>query len=140
RARTVARSLAEAVERTRSRRPEDVVRVATWRLLTGGGRPEVLLAGATVARWRHELALAERLARAALERGSGFDAALLAAHLAALRGRRAEAEQQLAALAHEEDGDARRARTAIARFDNTLAGTGGDARGVLVEARRTVRD
>lgn len=127
RARAVARSLAEVAERTRLRRHEDILRVANWHLLDGGGHPDRLLDAANIARGRHDLALAERLARAAVERGAGPDAALLAAHLAGQQGRRSEAEQQLAVLASDAGPDAQRGRAAVARFDNALARTGGDA-------------
>ncbi|MEV5302653.1 LuxR C-terminal-related transcriptional regulator [Amycolatopsis methanolica] len=125
RARSIARSLAEAVEATGARRREDVLRVATWRLLGGGARPEQMLEAATVARWRYDFALAERLARAALQAGGGFDAELLVAQLACLQGRSAEAAPRLAALA-EQAGDAeQRARVALTRLDNRViyAGT-----------------
>ncbi|GAB3347577.1 AAA family ATPase [Amycolatopsis echigonensis] len=120
RARSIARSLAEAVEATGARRREDVLRVATWRLVGGGARPELMLEAATVARWRYDFPLAERLARAALDAGGGFDAELLVAQLACLQGRFAEAAPRLAALA-EMSGDAeQRARVALTRLDNRV--------------------
>ncbi|MGH9232489.1 MAG: AAA family ATPase, partial [Acidimicrobiales bacterium] len=118
RAQAIARSLAEAVERTGPKRDEDILRVATWRLLAGGGRADVLLEGATIARWRYDFPLAERLARAALGAGAGFDAALLAAHVASLQGRRDEAEAEFAALAEEAVDDSRRRDVAVARYQN----------------------
>jgi DNA-binding CsgD family transcriptional regulator len=118
RAQAIARSLAEAVERTGPKRDEDILRVATWRLLAGGGQADVLLEGATIARWRYDFPLAERLARAALDAGAGFDAALLAARVASLQGRRDEAEAELAALADEVVDDSRRGDVAVARFHN----------------------
>lgn len=128
RARAVAESLAEAVEATRSRRHEDVLRVATWRLLAGSGDPDVLLEGAAVARWRYDFALAERLARAAIDAGAGFAARLLAAHLAGIQGRREQAEAELEALADEAaDGD-QRTQVALARFDTTAVWSGHAAR------------
>jgi DNA-binding CsgD family transcriptional regulator len=118
RAQAIARSLAEAVERAGPKRDEDILRVATWRLLAGGGRADVLLEGATIARWRYDFPLAERLARAALGAGAGFDAALLAAHVASLQGRRDEAEAEFAALAEEAVDDSRRRDVAVARYQN----------------------
>ena len=95
-ARFLARSLAEAVEGTGARRREDALRVASWRLEGGGARPDLMLAAAATARWRFDFPLAERLARAAIEAGAGFDAAvLLAAQLAGLQGRVADAEVEL---------------------------------------------
>ena len=52
-------------------RDEDILRVATWRLRAGGGRADVLLEGAAIARWRYDFPLAERLARAAARRRRG---------------------------------------------------------------------
>ncbi|HJQ45378.1 MAG TPA: AAA family ATPase, partial [Amycolatopsis sp.] len=87
RRRALARSLADAVEKTGARRREDLLRIATWRLDGGGGRPEQMLAAAVAARWHYDFALAERLARAAQSGGAGFEARLLAAQLASLQGR-----------------------------------------------------
>lgn len=138
RAQTIAQSLADAVERTGLDRPEDVLRVATWRERAGGGDPDVLLEGATIARQRYDLPLAERLARAALERGAGFDSRLLAAQLASLQGRRDEAETELTYLAVEAGDDAQRGRVALARFDNVVALTGRDELRILDEAEAAI--
>ena len=124
RVRAVAGALAAAVQGVGARRHEDVLRVATWRLLAGGGDRDLLLDGAIVARWRYDLALAERLARAAADAGAGFDAELLAAHVTGLQGRRDEAERQLATLAAAARDDDERGQVAIARFDNGPAATG----------------
>jgi len=118
RCRDIARSLAEVVEATGARRREDTLRVATWRLDGGGARPELMLAAATTARWRYDFPLAERLARAAVEAGAGFDAALLAAQLAFLQGRGAEAESELARLAKEAADDAHRGVVELFRLEN----------------------
>jgi DNA-binding CsgD family transcriptional regulator len=140
RARTIAESLAGAVERTRPERHEDVLRVATWRLLAGGGDPDVLLQGATIARWRYDFALAESLARAAVDAGAGFDAALLAAHLASLQGRRDEAEDELATLVTQAGDDNQRGQIAVARFDNIVTWTARDDLQLLDEAASTITD
>ncbi|HET6951442.1 MAG TPA: LuxR C-terminal-related transcriptional regulator [Acidimicrobiales bacterium] len=138
RARMIARSLADAVEGSCPERREDILRVATWRLLAGGGHPHVLLEGATIARWRYDFPLAESLARAAVDAGAGFDAALLAALVTGLQGRRDEAEAELAGLAGEAADDGRRGQVAIARFDNALVRTARDELGVLDEAERAI--
>jgi ATP/maltotriose-dependent transcriptional regulator MalT len=75
-----------------------------------------MLAAAADARWHYDFALAERLARAAGDVGGGFAAALLAAQSLALQGRPAEAEAELATIGPL-DGDAERARLAVARLD-----------------------
>src|SRR5690606_13026536 len=100
--------------------------------LAGGGRAAVLVEGATIARWRYDFPLAERLARAAVDRGAGFDAALLAAQVAGLQGRRDDAEAELAALAAGAADDGQRAAVAAARFDNG-ASPSARARGALLD-------
>lgn len=120
RARAIARALAERIEATGARRRDDALRIASWRLIGGGGRPEVMLAGAQAARWRYDFPLAERLARAAHDLGAGFDAALLAAEAAGLQGRTRQAEHELTELASQvlHDGtDAQRGRVALTRID-----------------------
>lgn len=58
---------AERVERRGSRRREDRLRVATWRLAaTGTADPDLLLAAARLARYGHDHAQVERLTQAAL--------------------------------------------------------------------------
>jgi DNA-binding CsgD family transcriptional regulator len=140
RERSIARLLAEAVEAHGVRRRQDVLRVANWRLVGGGGQPELLLQGATVARWRYDYRLAERLARSARDAGAGFEAALLTAELTSLQGRAADAERQLAKLAASATDDAQRARIAIPRFYNSGARQGqGDLR-ILDEACASISD
>lgn len=142
RSRTIARSLAEAVEATGLRRREDVLRVATWRLEVGGAQPDVMFKAATMARWRYDFPLAERLARAAVVAGAGFDAALLAAQLTSLQGRGLEAEQELAALAERASEDRERALVAIPRLDNLAyrMGRADDALRLAEDAEGAVSD
>jgi ATP/maltotriose-dependent transcriptional regulator MalT len=116
----IARLLADAVEATGARRQEDVLRIGTWRLEGGGGSPELFLAAATIARWRYDFALAERLGRAAIWAGAGFDAVLLVAHLLNRQGRYREAERELATLTETAHDDTRRGLVAIEELD-TLA-------------------
>ena len=119
RQRALARSLAEVIEATGARRREDTLLVASWRLVGGGGSAELLVAGASVARARHDHALTERLARAAIDQGAGFDARFLAAEAAHFEGRPDQADHELAALAADAASDAERARVALLRFDNS---------------------
>ena len=119
RERAVSRSLAEVIEAVGARRQGDPLKVATLRLVGGGGRAELLVSGAMAARARHEYSLTERLARAAIEAGAGFEARLMAAETAHLQGRSGQAEQELAALAAQAASDAEKARVALLRFDNT---------------------
>jgi ATP/maltotriose-dependent transcriptional regulator MalT len=117
RIRRIARVLADVVEGTGARRRDDVLRVAQWRLEGGGVRPDLMLRAATAARWSYDFPLAERLARAALADGVGFEAGLLVGQLAFLQGRGEEAEAELSALAPAAENDAQRARVALARLD-----------------------
>lgn len=140
--RVMAGSLAGVVEATGARRREDVLRLATWRLEGGGARPELMLAGATMARWRYDFPLAERLARAAIDAGAGFDAALLTAQLASLQGRHEQAEPDLALLATQASNDLQRSLVAVARVE--LLGVYlvrlDEGRRVAEEAEATIED
>ncbi len=140
RARAIAESLAGAVEQAGTARHEDALRVATWRLTAGDGDPRLLLEGATIARWRDDFPLAERLARAAADAGAGFDADLLAAHVTGLLGRPDDADAELAELEERVDDDAERSRVAIARFDTSAVWTAVDDDDVLGTALAAVAD
>lgn len=140
RARAVARALAECVEATGARRREDLLRIATWRLMGGGATAEQMYRAAVAARWRYDFRLAERFARTALELGAGFEAALLAAQLAGLQGRSAEADAELEALTVAAADDTQRARVALTRLDNRViyAGTVEQGMRIADEAERTL--
>lgn len=140
RTRAVAEALAGVIEQAPPRRHDDVLRVAAWRLTAGGGDPRLLLEGATIARWRYDFPLAERLARAASEAGAGFDAELLAAHVTSLQGRRDEAEAALADLAGRCRDDREVGTVAAARFDNLATWSGRDRVDLLDDALRRVGD
>ena len=117
RARTAARALADALEATGAHRREDTLRLALWSLDGGGSfQPEIMLAAATTARQRYDFPLAERLARAALEAGAGFEAGVLLAQACWLQGRAEEALQQLGALVAIATTDHQRALLATARI------------------------
>ncbi len=120
RERSLARSLAEVIEATGARRREDTLLLASCRMVSGDGSPELLVAGALAARARHDQALTERLARAAIAKGASFDARLAAAEAAHFQGRPGQAEQEAAALAADAASDAERARVALVRFDNAF--------------------
>jgi DNA-binding CsgD family transcriptional regulator len=120
RERALTRSLAEVIETAGGRRREDALRLASLRLTAGGGSAGLLEAGALAARARHDHALAERLARAAIVEGAGFDARFVAAEAAHSQGRAAQAERELAALATDAATDAERARVALLRFEHSF--------------------
>ena len=113
----IARALAEAVEATSARRREDTLRVASWNVVAGVSRPDLMLAAAREARWHYDFPLAERLATAAFDAGAGFEAAVLAAQVACLRGRVAEAQERLTALADQATTDAQRGLAAVNLID-----------------------
>ncbi len=122
--RDLCRQLAEAVEATGARRRTDVVRVATWRLEAGGGSPDLLMAAARAARWSYDFVVAERLARAAVQAGAGFDGRLLLGQLASRRGQTAAAEEILTALGRSAENDEQRCQVALTRMRNATWSTG----------------
>ncbi len=120
RERAISRSLADVIEAVGARRQADPLKVATLRLVGGGGSAELLVSGAMTARARHDYSLTERLARAAIEAGADFEARFMAAETAHLQGRSDQAEHELTALAAQATSDAERARVALLRFDNAF--------------------
>ncbi|WP_367186416.1 LuxR C-terminal-related transcriptional regulator [Sporichthya sp.] len=124
RRREMAMALAEASEATGARRHTDLLRIATWRLESGGAKPHLMLAAAAAARWHHDYELGYRLARAAVEAGGGFDACLLAAQLEGLRGDSASCERSLAALGQTASTDAERALVAMNELDGIVFHSG----------------
>ncbi len=125
RARSVLRRLADLTEPTGMRRREDVLRVAVWRLDAGApGDPGLLARAADQARAVRDLALAERLARAAIESGGGFAIRLSLASILAYADRYTEAEQVFRELAESGITGERRVDYAAARAFNLLQGMG----------------
>jgi DNA-binding CsgD family transcriptional regulator len=120
RRRRITLALAEMVEAGGSSEPDDLLRIATWRKVCGGARPEVMEAAARIALQRFDYDLAEQLARAAVDGGAGHSARLLRAELVAMRGHRAEAETLLAKLWDTASDDLERAQVALVRLDNAL--------------------
>lgn len=119
RAGTLRTALADAVEATGARRREDVLRIATWRLDSGGPlRAELMLTAAERARSLCDFGLAIRLATAAIGAGGGFEPTMALAELLNLTGRCEEAERELAILAGRASTDAERGRVAVIRCDN----------------------
>ncbi|BCB77415.1 LuxR family transcriptional regulator [Phytohabitans flavus] len=92
RARMVRRRLAEALLATPMRRRGDALRAAQWQV-DGGAvtRPDVVRLGARQAIGWSDLALAERLARAARGAEPGTEADVLLAEILEYRGKSAEA-------------------------------------------------
>jgi DNA-binding CsgD family transcriptional regulator len=146
RARTLSRRLADAVADRRSRRRDDVLRLATWRLDGGGDvQGRILIEGARRARMLFDFELGERLARAAVDAhpSDRLDAELLLAELLFVQARYDEANAILAVLAAAiADGDeADRARVAVMRIDSlAFGGRAEEAMVALLEAEAAVTD
>ncbi|MDQ1504821.1 MAG: hypothetical protein QOD57_2548, partial [Actinomycetota bacterium] len=143
RARSIAASLAKAVEATGARRREDTLRVGTWHLESGEGlRGDLMLSAAGVARQRYDFSLAERLARAAVEAGVGFEGLFCAAQMAGFQGRVVDAEIELAAIAAQAANDTQRGLVAVTRMDNLQYGLGrsDEALRVGAEAEAEIAD
>lgn len=117
RARASAEALAVALKAAGGRRREDTLRLAVWSLDGGAPYdPGVMLTAATMARRRNDFPLAERLARAAVRAGAGFDAGLLLAQVSWLQGRPEEAMAHLASLTPQATTDPQRTLLAMARI------------------------
>ncbi len=117
RQRVLARELAEA---SGGRRQDDTLLLAQLALVSGNGSPDLLVAGAKAARERRDYALAERLGRAAIDSGGGFEPRLLAAEAADMSGRHEQAERELEALAQDAADIGERVRVSLLRFDHEL--------------------
>jgi hypothetical protein len=137
------RRLADAVEASGARRRGDLLRLASWRLESGGSlAPEALVRAAGHAELAFAPALAERFARAAEEAGGGLAARYARARAVAAQGRLGEAELILAALGSEAVTDAERAMVAESRVRLLGGGLarGAEASAVVRESRKAVSD
>ena len=137
----IARRLADAVESSGGRRRPDVLRVARWRLESGGGDLDLFMRATEQALAGRDGRAAERFARAAIDAGGGFEARLaLGRALAADRAEQAETE--LTALEPAAPGDVERAAVAIAIARNRFFGLGRteEAIAALVAAEEAVDD
>ena len=128
RRRRVLRIVADAVEAAGMRRPDDLVRVATWRLDAGQPvDPHLLTTAARRAYNANDFELAERLATAARAAGAGVDAGLVLAETWMITGRHEEASALLAELATRGDDGSRARRRR--RFPRDHARVAARARG-----------
>ena len=73
---------------------------------------------------QRDFELTERMARAAIDNGAGFEAKLLAAEAAHARGRSGQAEEELAALAFGATSVSEQVRVALLRFDHAFFSQG----------------
>jgi DNA-binding CsgD family transcriptional regulator len=133
--------LADALEARGARRGGDLLRLATWRLEAGATGHGVLFGRAAFAALAaHDQGLAERLARAAMQDGAGFDAELALGRALAASGHGVEADRVFAGLAKQARDERERAAVALARARNLFWGLdrADDADTVLQEAERRV--
>jgi DNA-binding CsgD family transcriptional regulator len=113
----VLTGLADALQATGARRQEDLLRIATWRLDAGERpSPQLLEAAAARALAVGDFPLAERLARAGVEAGGGFDVGCLLAQSLMHQHRADEVEAALAALVPGTDDEV--VRVALLRTTN----------------------
>jgi DNA-binding CsgD family transcriptional regulator len=138
--RELARRRAEVIERLGLRRRDDTLVVATWRVAAGGGDPDLLQAGAQIARARNDPSLTTQLADAAIAAGAGFEARFLAAEAAFLQGRADNVDAQLADLRRLGTTDGERARVAALEADTSLFLRGAPDLSVLDAVEAVVTD
>ncbi|MCW2898576.1 MAG: LuxR family transcriptional regulator [Streptosporangiaceae bacterium] len=143
RTRDLLRRLAEAVEATGPRRRDDVLRVAVWRLDSGSaGDPARLVAACHLAMSTFDIALAQRLGRAALDSGGGVAAAIALAYTLYFDDRPEEAEKALRRVAGEPATDEERSVYARTRALGLAWSLGDDAgaQRILDEAAAAITD
>ncbi|MEE6257921.1 LuxR C-terminal-related transcriptional regulator [Plantactinospora sonchi] len=111
RARRLSAQLADLVEAVGTRRRDDLLRVAVWRLDSGTAQdPALLLKAGAQAFSQFDVPLAARLAGAALDTGGGYQAAELLATILMFGDRAAEAVGVLDAVTDQLTSETRRAR------------------------------
>lgn len=143
RARTIRSALADAVDSWGSRRREDLLRIATWRLDAGEAlSADVALAAARRAARTADYGLAERLARASVDAGGGFEATHALVEALTGQGMFSEVEDLLRGLEGQPQPEPVQAMSAIVRATNLLwrLGKGEAAWDVLRRAEESVAD
>lgn len=139
----ICRALADRAEARGARRREDTLRVALWRLDGGGpGQVHVLLEGALQARYASDVALAERLARAAWTQAPSAQSAYLFGETLDQLGRHDEAEDVLRVGEALVSTDRDRTLVALARSSNLFRGLGraAEAEAVITAVEAVVDD
>jgi DNA-binding CsgD family transcriptional regulator len=115
RARSRLRRLAEATEATGLRRHDDILRVAVWRLHSDSVTEAPPMVAACRLAWAaHDVDLAIRLGRAAIEAGGGLEAAVVLGAVLHFADRPAESEAALREAADQAITDRERALVAAA--------------------------
>jgi DNA-binding CsgD family transcriptional regulator len=125
RARAIQRRLADLIAASGARRREDALRVGTWRLAGGGATSaDLLVAAAWQALSAFDFALAERLARAALDVEEGIRGYTVLAETLRAQARPAEAEAVLERLIEQTEDAPTRVDLAISRAAILFFGLG----------------
>lgn len=125
RRRRLLTQLVEGAERIGSDDPDDLLRIALWRLESDDiGEPGIFIKASGIAKDRWDFPLAFRLASTALERGGGHEAAVAVAELDFLLRRHDECEERLPGLIAETAEEAERFRLVALRMDNLMWGSG----------------
>jgi DNA-binding CsgD family transcriptional regulator len=143
RRRRVVTALADVLERRGATTREDVIRLALWRLDSGGpASPELLLAAARQAHFAFDGRTAERLARAAHAADPGFEGVNVLADVLFGRGAFVEREAMLAEVAAVATTDPQRSMVAASRAVGLFWGLADAdaAERVLVAAEAEVDD
>jgi DNA-binding CsgD family transcriptional regulator len=141
--RAICRRLADAVEASGTRRRDDLLRVATWRLGSGDrGRPDLLVAASRRAQSSFDSVLAERLAEAAVTSGGGFRARHALGEALRGQGRFGEAEALFAPLESDVTTDEERMMVVESRTLNLIWGLDRprEAEDVMARAETAVVD
>ena len=116
---TIHAALAEALERSGTGSPDDLLRIAAWRLAAGQlGNPATLAQAAQLALSLFDYRLAERAARAATEAGAGFETSHVLATALVGQGKFDEAEGLLANLVSAAMDEAQRTQAVLTRANN----------------------
>jgi ATP/maltotriose-dependent transcriptional regulator MalT len=143
RARSVRRSLADAVEAAGSRRRGDVLRVAVWRLDAGGdASPASFIEAAQQAKFANDFGVALRLAQRAYEVEPSFESGHTYADVLYDLGEAELLEEVLGAISGFAEEDGERALHAMLRGFNLYwrLGRGQPARAVLQDASAVLTD
>jgi DNA-binding CsgD family transcriptional regulator len=126
RARQITAALATAVEARGAPSTDDLLRIATWRLICGGAEPDLMMRAAAASYARRDYAMTARLTQNAIANGGGFQARLLHAEATGFAGNGELAEAEFAALtegtvASEQLAAVARGRLVNAYFSGDLA-------------------
>lgn len=128
----IYRDLAESLESSGLRRSGDRLRAVTWRLAAGLPTDADMLRVAAETTMGVDYRAAERLARAAVERGGGYAASFVLSQILIGLGRSTEAEEIFSGLWFRADTGEQRYQLAVTRVANLYWGLGRPVRAATV--------